>query len=68
MADTESVLPILPQATGYGVVIGIGAFFALFMLGVTYLQASWRHVTWRRPGLIFSESLHEIQLDDERRV
>ncbi|ETN45721.1 uncharacterized protein HMPREF1541_09554 [Cyphellophora europaea CBS 101466] len=37
-SDSGSVLPILPQAAGYGVVVGIGFFFALFMLGVTYLQ------------------------------
>ncbi|KAF8622309.1 hypothetical protein AX15_007118 [Amanita polypyramis BW_CC] len=30
---------ILPQGAGYGVVIGIGLFFSLFMIGITALQA-----------------------------
>lgn len=65
MADVESVLPILPQATGYGVVIGIGAFFALFMLGVTFLQVSTSHVMQHGQDLNLTESLHKIQLHDE---
>lgn len=33
-----SSLQVLPQGAGYGIVIGIGGVFALFMLGVTWLQ------------------------------
>lgn len=32
---------MLSQAVGYGVVIGIGFFFALVMVGVSYLQVRW---------------------------
>ncbi|EXJ77969.1 hypothetical protein A1O3_09128 [Capronia epimyces CBS 606.96] len=35
---SSAVQPILPQGVGYGVVIGIGFFFALVMSGVSYLQ------------------------------
>ncbi|KAL2444764.1 putative urea active transporter 1 [Exophiala dermatitidis] len=35
---STAVQPILPQGAGYGVVIGIGFFFALVMSGVSYLQ------------------------------
>ncbi|KAJ5167772.1 uncharacterized protein N7482_003366 [Penicillium canariense] len=31
-------LQVLPAAAGYGIVIGIGGVFALFMLGLTWLQ------------------------------
>lgn len=30
--------PTLPQSAGYGVVIGMGLFFSVFMLGITKLQ------------------------------
>lgn len=29
---------ILPQGAGYGVVVGIGFFFAIFMAGISWLQ------------------------------
>lgn len=32
---------ILPQGAGYGVVVGIGFFFALLMAGITWLQVCW---------------------------
>lgn len=31
-------LQVLPPSAGYGIVIGIGGIFALFMLGLTWLQ------------------------------
>jgi hypothetical protein len=31
--------PPLPQAVGYGVVLGLGFFFALIMNGITWIQA-----------------------------
>ncbi|EPT04820.1 hypothetical protein FOMPIDRAFT_1156291 [Fomitopsis schrenkii] len=31
--------PVLPQGAGYGVVIGIGLFFSVFMVGLTAIQA-----------------------------
>jgi SSS family transporter len=34
MAET-----ILPEGAGYGIVIGVGCFFTLFMLGISWLQA-----------------------------
>ncbi|KAL3469708.1 Sodium:solute symporter family-domain-containing protein [Aspergillus californicus] len=37
---SSSVAPVLPQGVGYGVVIGIGLFFALLMACVSYLQYS----------------------------
>lgn len=30
--------PILPQAAGYGVVVGMGLFFSAFMIGLTKMQ------------------------------
>ncbi|KDN44490.1 hypothetical protein RSAG8_05537, partial [Rhizoctonia solani AG-8 WAC10335] len=36
---SESVSTVLPQGAGYGVVIGIGLFFSVFMLGLTWIQA-----------------------------
>jgi hypothetical protein len=35
---STAVQPMLPQGVGYGVVIGIGFFFAVVMAGVSYLQ------------------------------
>lgn len=35
-----TVNPILPQGAGYGVVVGIGLFFAILMSGISYLQVS----------------------------
>ncbi|KAL2279644.1 hypothetical protein FJTKL_13326 [Diaporthe vaccinii] len=37
MANENGVL-VLSQGVGYGIVVGIGAFFALMMLAITYLQ------------------------------
>jgi Na+/proline symporter len=31
-------LQVLPPGAGYGIVVGIGGFFAALMLGITYLQ------------------------------
>ena len=36
--STNSGIQVLPAGVGYGIVIGIGGFFAALMLGVTYLQ------------------------------
>ncbi|KAF8902284.1 Na+/solute symporter [Gymnopilus junonius] len=36
--DTPIFKPLLSQSVGYGVVIGVGFFFALVMLCLTYLQ------------------------------
>lgn len=38
MSDTN-VSTVLPQGAGYGVVVGIGLFFSVFMLGLTWIQA-----------------------------
>ncbi|KAL2864061.1 sodium:solute symporter family protein [Aspergillus lucknowensis] len=35
---SSAVAPVLPQGAGYGVVVGIGLFFALLMAFVSYLQ------------------------------
>ncbi|OAL21890.1 hypothetical protein AYO20_11291 [Fonsecaea nubica] len=35
---SSAIQPVLPQGAGYGVVIGIGFFFAFVMAGVSYLQ------------------------------
>ncbi|KAL4917373.1 Sodium:solute symporter family-domain-containing protein [Aspergillus aurantiobrunneus] len=35
---SSAVAPVLPQGAGYGVVVGIGLFFALLMACVSYLQ------------------------------
>ena len=32
--------PILPVGVGYGVVVGIGFFFAILMCGISFLQVS----------------------------
>jgi len=36
MSDTVST--VLPQAAGYGVVVGIGFFFTVVMIGISMLQ------------------------------
>ena len=38
MASVTDGIQVLNQGVGYGIVVGIGAFFALLMLGITYLQ------------------------------
>ncbi|KAL2812926.1 Sodium:solute symporter family-domain-containing protein [Aspergillus cavernicola] len=35
---SSTIAPVLPQGAGYGVVVGIGLFFALLMACVSYLQ------------------------------
>lgn len=37
-AAMSSGLQVLPPGFGYGLVIGIGGFFTLLMLGITFLQ------------------------------
>ncbi|KAH8827641.1 urea transporter [Flagelloscypha sp. PMI_526] len=39
-----SSVTILPQGAGYGVVVGIGFFFSLFMIGLTAVQG--RYTPW----------------------
>lgn len=46
-ADVKTVLP---QGVGYGVVVGIGFFFALLMCGVSYVQV--RHKVPGNPQLV----------------
>lgn len=36
--SSKTVAPILPVGVGYGVVVGIGFFFALVMALVSYVQ------------------------------
>ena len=36
--SSENGLKVLPAGAGYGIVIGIGGIFAIFMLGITWLQ------------------------------
>lgn len=36
--STTSPAPVLPQGAGYGVVVGIGFFFAILMAGISMLQ------------------------------
>lgn len=35
---SDSVSTVLPQGVGYGVVVGIGSFFTLAMIGISMLQ------------------------------
>ena len=37
MADSAGI-QVLTPGVGYGIVVGIGAFFAILMIGITYLQ------------------------------
>ena len=37
-SPSSNGIAVLPPGAGYGIVIGIGGVFALFMLGVTYVQ------------------------------
>jgi multidrug transporter EmrE-like cation transporter len=36
--SSTTIAPILPVGVGYGVVVGIGFFFALVMAFVSYIQ------------------------------
>ncbi|RFU24416.1 hypothetical protein B7463_g11916, partial [Scytalidium lignicola] len=38
MSQSRVVSPVLPEGAGYGVVVGIGFFFAILMSGISYLQ------------------------------
>ena len=38
MSSSSSGITVLPSGAGYGIVIGIGGVFALFMLGITWMQ------------------------------
>ena len=38
MATVTDGIQVLSQGVGYGIVVGIGIFFSLIMLGITYLQ------------------------------
>ena len=38
MSDSASSIQVLSPGVGYGIVVGIGAFFAVLMIGLTYLQ------------------------------
>ncbi|KAL4813282.1 Sodium:solute symporter family-domain-containing protein [Aspergillus spinulosporus] len=61
---SSTVAPVLPQGAGYGVVVGIGLFFALLMACVSYLQNRYTQYSTRtseefntagrsvKPGLI----------------
>ncbi|KAH8658775.1 Sodium:solute symporter family-domain-containing protein [Tricladium varicosporioides] len=35
---SDTIAPVLPQGAGYGVVVGIGFFFAFLMAGISYIQ------------------------------
>lgn len=35
---SSALVPVLPEGAGYGVVVGIGLFFALMMAFVSYIQ------------------------------
>lgn len=63
---TGDGLQVLPPGAGYGIVIGIGGVFALFMLAVTWMQNRYTTFSTRqaeefntasrsvKPGLIAS--------------
>ncbi|CZR54328.1 uncharacterized protein PAC_04212 [Phialocephala subalpina] len=36
--STNTIAPVLPEGAGYGVVVGIGFFFAFLMAGISYIQ------------------------------
>ncbi|KUJ20913.1 Na+/solute symporter [Mollisia scopiformis] len=36
--STSTIAPVLPEGAGYGVVVGIGFFFAIVMAGISYIQ------------------------------
>ena len=37
---SAAVSAVLPQGVGYGVVVGIGSFFTVAMIGISMLQVS----------------------------
>ncbi|KII84041.1 hypothetical protein PLICRDRAFT_179725 [Plicaturopsis crispa FD-325 SS-3] len=43
MSDVSDFKPLLSQSVGYGVVVGVGFFFAFLMLGLTVLQSKFSH-------------------------
>lgn len=61
----------LPVGVGYGVVVGIGFFFAAVMCGISYIQVG-LIPTERGVGIILSsqniESIHKILHQDKRGV
>ncbi|PSS05239.1 solute symporter family transporter [Coniella lustricola] len=48
MADGDGIR-VLSQGVGYGIVVGIGAFFALLMLTITYLQNRYTSYSTSQP-------------------
>ncbi|KAJ9211509.1 hypothetical protein DTO166G4_6930 [Paecilomyces variotii] len=63
---SDAVVPVLPEGAGYGVVVGIGFFFALVMAGVSWMQNKYTQYSTKtseefntasrsvKPGLIAS--------------
>lgn len=53
MAEQEQELHhglrVLPPAAGYGIVIGIGSFFAIVMLCITWMQNRYVRFTYPIP-------------------
>ena len=48
----DSAATILPSSVGYGVVIGVGSFFTLVMIGISMLQVGSTTI-----------SVHRIEVD-----
>lgn len=48
---SDDIAVVLPQGAGYGVVVGIGFFFALVMAGVSWMQVRMDYYpTWQIPA------------------
>ncbi len=58
--SSTTVATVLPVGAGYGVVVGVGFFFAFIMVGISMLQVrepSFTKSTWTDAPL---EPVHEI--------
>lgn len=66
MAENDAT--VLSQGVGYGVVVGIGFFFSVVMIGISMLQVFSQtvEVVTRIDALL--EQIHSVFYEDVRRV
>lgn len=59
---SEQVETALPSGVGYGVVIGVGAFFTILMCGLTVIQVCREQSRSNTAGgLHLAEQIHQLQ-------
>lgn len=65
---SDSIATILPSGVGYGVVVGIGGFFTIVMIGISMLQVLPPLSLVPGAMLSLAEQVHELLNQDQRGV